>query len=620
MSDQYKHIEMLAKMQSMVKPCPQAPWPERVPISDNYFSVPSLQASLLPDPLRPWVEDTAERASIPLPFVAVPALVALGAVVGRSVNIRPERFDDWSVVPNLWGGIIAPPGMLKSHAISEALAPLGPLIAAARLQFQEDKLSAEARQSVLKAQLGCLQRTKQASQNEVASLLRGIRDAAVIERRYQTSDVTVEKLGELLRDNPRGILLVRDELAGVLRTLDKPGREGEREFFLEAWNGNSPFTFDRIARGSVHVPAMCLSIVGGIQPGKLQIYVSEALMYEAGADGLLQRFQLLVCADELGPWERPKRWPDTKAKRRAFDVYAALDVLPSERLGVERDDLAGKDTPPFLRFAPKAQAIFDSWRGDLEARLRSPELGRTPAFCAHLAKYRRLMPSIALLYDLTDRVAGLRPEAGGVAPGPTEKAVAFCEFLEHHARKVYSHELAPGTEAARALARRIEEGSIRDGDSVREIYRAGWAGLSSHCAVRAGLQKLSDFGWVRMEDIATGGRPAEVVRLHPDFRRNDLPQRVCVSDPAKNGTDRTDESPPDPPFVGFGSAPDERSTHTQLPQLVPPRPQLDLEGFFEERAAILEYEANLPRREAERRASLECNTYLGLLSDQHSGG
>lgn len=81
--------------------------------------------------------------------------------------------------------------------------------------------------------------------------------------------------------------------------MERPGREGDREFYLEAWNGTGSYTFDRIGRGTIHVPALAVSVIGGIQPGKLQRYIAEALSDGGGADGLLQRLQLLVWPDGL---------------------------------------------------------------------------------------------------------------------------------------------------------------------------------------------------------------------------------------------------------------------------------------------------------------------------------
>jgi len=42
------------------------------------------------------------------------------------------------------------------------------------------------------------------------------------ERRYVVNDTTVEKLGELLNQNPNGLLLFRDELSGFLRLMARP--------------------------------------------------------------------------------------------------------------------------------------------------------------------------------------------------------------------------------------------------------------------------------------------------------------------------------------------------------------------------------------------------------------
>lgn len=105
------------------------------------------------------------------------------------------------------------------------------------------------------------------------------------EPRLIVNDATIEKLGELLGDNPRGVIYVRDEVAGWLANLDREGREGDRTFFLEAWNGKGSYTFDRIARGTTRIEACAVSIMGGVQPGKLSGYVRGAIKGGATDDG-----------------------------------------------------------------------------------------------------------------------------------------------------------------------------------------------------------------------------------------------------------------------------------------------------------------------------------------------
>ena len=86
---------------------------------------------------------------------------------------------------------------------------------------------------------------------------------------------------------------MRDELVGLIASWDKSGREGDRQFFLEAWNGTDDYDTDRIGRGTIIIPNLCVSIFGGMQPDKLTAYLEQA-SDALGNNGLLQRFQLLV--------------------------------------------------------------------------------------------------------------------------------------------------------------------------------------------------------------------------------------------------------------------------------------------------------------------------------------
>jgi len=89
-------------------------------------------------------------------------------------------------------------------------------------------------------------------------------------RRYIANDTSTESLGELLRENPNGLLVFRDELVSLLDSLDEEGRISDRGFYLTGWSGNSPYTFDRIGRGlHLHVEGVCISLLGSTQPGRI---------------------------------------------------------------------------------------------------------------------------------------------------------------------------------------------------------------------------------------------------------------------------------------------------------------------------------------------------------------
>jgi len=73
----------------------------------------------------------------PLDFVGIAAMFALGSVIGRRVGIRPETKGNWTETGNLWGCIVGKPGVMKSPAIAEALAPIRKLEADARAKNEE---------------------------------------------------------------------------------------------------------------------------------------------------------------------------------------------------------------------------------------------------------------------------------------------------------------------------------------------------------------------------------------------------------------------------------------------------------------------------------------------------
>lgn len=90
--------------------------------------------------------------------------------------------------------------------------------------------------------------------------------------------------------------------------------------------------------------------------------------------------------------------------------------------------------------------------------------------------------------------------------------------LWEHARKVYLAELSPGIEGAQVLATKIHQGVLRDHQTVRDIARHQWTGLATTTAVRHALKVLEGAAWVRIIEEETGGRPSEVLRVHPKLR------------------------------------------------------------------------------------------------------
>jgi putative DNA primase/helicase len=425
-------------------------WPMPLSLQSELPPVGPFLEELLPESFRRLVTDIAERMQLPLDLPAVVAVLALAGVVNRRARIQPKyRDSSWIVVPNLWGGIVALPGFLKSPVIQIIISMLVRIQSNWRREYEKnleyyahEKEAHEIRLNVWKAKV------KEAAKNNREEPARPQDPEPPVLRRLIVNDATLEAVHQTMSENPAGILLIRDELTGWWSMLDRPGREGERAFCLQAWNGDTGHTIDRIGRGSVHVEACCMSMLGGIQPARLRSYLADALKDGPSNDGLIQRFQLLVWPDMTPGWKYIDRPPDTAAKEQAASVFEALAGLDAE-------------SPRLYHFAPDAQELFVAWLTELEAKVRSGDLH--PALVSHLSKYRKLMPSLALHFEMADAVTcGHQGET--VSLNHARQAAAWCEYLESHARRVYSCIVTPQLRAAIELANRsgTEEWALTD--------------------------------------------------------------------------------------------------------------------------------------------------------------
>ncbi|MGI9076842.1 MAG: DUF3987 domain-containing protein [Gemmatimonadaceae bacterium] len=218
----------------------------------------AFSLDLLPETLRAWIRDIADRMQCPPDFAGVSCMVALGSVIGRSVGIKPKRHDDWKEVPNLWGGAVGRPGIQKSPAVAETLKPLKRLEIRTKQDYDDAMIQWGAMQQVLAASSSLRKKTlenqlknhSKTASELAAEIAAECQDEPPVRRRLILNDSTVEKLGEILKDNSRGVLVFRDEFSGFLKSLDKEGHESARAFYLEAWNGTGSFTYDRIGRGN----------------------------------------------------------------------------------------------------------------------------------------------------------------------------------------------------------------------------------------------------------------------------------------------------------------------------------------------------------------------------------
>lgn len=162
--------------------------------------------------------------------------------------------------------------------------------------------------------------------------------------------------------------------------------------------------------------------------------------------------------------------------------------------------------------------MFFVWLTELETRLRSDEYH--PAMQAHLGKYRSLMPTLGMLFQIADDARTLGVGAPEVSPEHARQAALWCEYLESHANRIYSCITTPQMHSARELAIRIRKRQVGGAGSFRpaDVYLRGWSSLDTPEAVRGALDVLEGANWIELQEGNTGpkgGRPSIAYLVNP---------------------------------------------------------------------------------------------------------
>jgi hypothetical protein len=160
-----------------------------------------------------------------------------------------------------------------------------------------------------------------------------------------------------------------------------------------------------------------------------------------------------------------------------------------------------------LHFSPEAQKAFNAWYVENENMLTTG--GLDSARQSHFAKYRSLVPALALLFHLLD------DHAGPVCEVCLNRALSYAAYLRCHADRIYASVSGHDHASVRLLAERLLDGQLADGFTCRTLTLKGWSGLSNREQAQAVIDALVEYGWLTETEVRSGGRPSVKYALNP---------------------------------------------------------------------------------------------------------
>ena len=389
------------------------------------------------------------RAAGFCPSAAIlPAVVVCAAMIDDRVRLRLPLASGWFESPRFWGLCVGGPGSGKTPAARAMAAPLMELhrilvakwIAKKQLKKDEDGL-------------------KDKDDDDPSPAL-------------FTSDCTVEKLSEILRGNPRGILVFNDEFESWLGSLDcyRGGGSRDRGEWLSLYDGG-PHQVDRIKRGSFFVENWGASILSATTPGVL-----KKLAPKLPTDGLLQRFIPVIVGARGAPDQTVMGFEMTRA-REAFE---------------RRLELLYKISPTVIALDGEAREIFGAEQQRIHA-LVDDMAAYSESFAAHLGKHAAMLARVALVFHCLS--AGGDDQIGIRA---MQAAVNFMRKVAKHAFAIYADmmEAAPAVLLVRDVGRFLlakQAGSFERRQLVQSVraFRNAERSAQDHA-----LNYLTDCGWI----------------------------------------------------------------------------------------------------------------------------
>lgn len=350
---------------------------------ERIFPVIPFPLDIFPRKIRDLIVDIAESHHVDSAVIAGSLLTILSGAIGNSTRVIVKH--GWTVPLFLWLMIIAKTGHGKSHAINALMEELNRMQGERWQQYQAALSTYESE----------LQEYDRKRKDKKAPCYP--KPILPVLSHVKTDDPTVASLVNIFLSQPRGVILNKDELAGLILSFDqfKGGKGNDKQAYLTIFDASN-LKVDRV-KNSTFVHNTGLAIIGGLQPSVMpQIFAPDSI-----DDGFFPRF-IVVCADD-----RPMVFCTKPIKEEHLLAWKKL-VSACYQIPLELD-AAGFVRPKLLALSGKANAEFVAFYNDI-GKMKMYLTPRMQAFVPKLITYSlKFTGLLHILYELCNDKSIISP-------------------------------------------------------------------------------------------------------------------------------------------------------------------------------------------------------------------
>jgi hypothetical protein len=440
---------------------------------DTYQPFP---VDTLTPPVAAFVREGAAATGCDAACLALPVLAVVAGAIGNARSIRlKEGMEEPCVI---WSAVVGEGDGRVTAALHKALAYLLSLQKRAVLDYR--KLRANFEYDVKRFR----------GPHQPAIDIWGLSQGHVetpkgpVLQRLLCTRMAVDRLAEILEENPRGVLVARDELNGWLASFLR-SRGRDPSWWLELHRAGALY-FERTCgdRSVGYVPRAAASLTGALLPGTL----SRVLKIDGPASRLAACFLLAM------PPRGPMLWSPAVVDPA---TEGAFNELLDRLFRLELVQCAGEWLPQVLDLTADATAAWAEFYNASDAEQADAE--------GVLAAATGRMQAYAARFALIDHVVrGVQSDDGpaGVGVESIQAGITLCRWFTAETRRVYAKMFETADE--RNAADLVKLICARGGRvSARELTRANPRRYPDTGAAELALARLVELGlgyWVESSE------------------------------------------------------------------------------------------------------------------------
>lgn len=211
---------------------------------------------VFPDKIQKYLSLCNQTLNSSIDYMGCSLLFVLSIITGNSMVIEVKK--GWIETANLWLVLVGKAGIGKTPSINNIVFPLMKQNTREIKKFIKDSAKYEAYRNLDKVDQELSEEVKKPNKTQ-----------------FIVNDVTMEALIDLHGENKNGIGILRDELAGWFKDMNRYSQGSDLEHWLSSWSGKE-INMNRKTAKSSFVERAFIPVLGGIQPDIMDtIYTSE---------------------------------------------------------------------------------------------------------------------------------------------------------------------------------------------------------------------------------------------------------------------------------------------------------------------------------------------------------